>query len=534
VSLDESDNDFRIFLSYMLAGVQTIFPGVGGETQAMLNAPELPSVPLLARTLINELDQIEEEFILVLDDYHFIREQAVHDLLVELTTYPPRSMHLVMATRRDPSWPLASHRAGGNMTEIRMQELRFSVPETASFLQKVMGMEVDDKMTAILAEKTEGWVVGLRLAALSLRHQPNLDSAVSGLPDNNHYVMDYLVTEVLSIQPPAIQDYLLSTAILKRFCAPLCEAVCIVEAEPEACPISGEEFINQLEQANLFVIPLDDQRRWYRYHHLFQKLLQRQMEKRFRPDAIAGFHQKASAWFIQNSLIDEALHHLLAAGDVSAAQQLVIQNRHHLTELEQWHRLEYWIGLLPKESVDNHPELLIAKAWLCENRFRIPEMVDLLERAETLLAEKGLDTFRNNWLDGEVAALKAGRLYVEGNGKRAISYAKQALEKIPQHHASERAFTLLVLAFAYQMTGKLKAAQAVVLNALEQADAYTHTYQARLLFALCFIDWTEADLHGLQQTATQVLDFGQKHGLLESTSFANYFLGIAHESVILR
>jgi LuxR family maltose regulon positive regulatory protein len=528
LSLDETDSDLRLFLSYLLAAVQSIIPGVGMETQTLLKASNLPPLAVLARTLINDLDQIEKGFILVLDDYHVIREQTVHDLLSELLVHPPGCMHLVVATRRDPSLPLTELRARGQVTEVRVQELRFSAKETAAFLQQAMGMAVDAKTAAVLEEKTEGWVAGLRLAALSLRERADLDRILESLPDENRYVMDYIISEVLSKQPPDMENYLLSTAILNRFCAPLCKAVCSVGNKQETGSIGGEEFISRLDQSNLFVVPLDDQGRWYRYHHLFQQLLQSQMEKRFSPDAIAELHKRAGGWFMQNSLLDEALQHFLSAEDIPAAKQLVANNRHYLTDKEQWHRLERWIGLLPKETIDRDPELLIAKAWLCENRLRIPEMVDLTKRAEAIVAGKGTETSPENGLYGELAALKAARFYLEGNGKCALSCAKQALETIPMTQASERAFALLVLAFACQMTGALNDAHTIVYNALEQADAYSYTYHARLMFGLCFIDWMEAEMNGLQQTATQVLNFGQKHGLMESTSFAHYFLGIAH------
>ena len=528
VSLDDGDNDLHLFLAYFIAAIQSIFPHVGIETLKYLRGDNLPPAKVLASTLINELDEIEENYILVLDDYHLINEIKIHDLLSAILSHPPGAMHLVVATRRDPPLSMMELRARGQMTEIRVQDLRFSAKEVELFLQQLMGMEVDDRTAAILEKKTEGWVAGLRLAALSLRERTDIDRILENLPDNNRYVMDYIIGEVLSRQSPTIQDYLLSTAVLKRFCAPLCEVVYSTGDERGTCMITGSEFIDQLEQTNLFVIPLDDQRRWYRYHHLFQQLLQRQLEKQFRPTEIAALHKKAGSWFVQNNLLDEALYHFLAADDIAAAQNLIKQSRHHLTDQEQWHRLDRWFVSMPKEVIEEDPELLIAKAWLAENRLQIPEMMKLIEQVEAIVAKKGPQALSSVGLTGELAALKSGRFYLEGDGKGAISCAKEALEKISLHHASERAFALLVLSFAYQMTGSRKDAQTLLYNALEQASIYSQTYFTRLMFGLCFIDWLEADLNSLQHMAFRILDFGVKHDLMESISFARYFLGIAH------
>ena len=239
VSLDENDNDPGVFLFYFLAALQSIFPGVGREIQALLKGPDLPSIAVLGRMLISNLDQINKEFICVLDDFHLIRKKAVYDLLAELLAHPLSSMHLVVATRRDPSLQLSELRARGQMTEIRVEELRFSTAETAAFFQQVMGMQADVRTAAAIEEKTEGWVTGLRLAALSMRQRPDLDRIMENLPDDNRYIMDYIAGEVISQQPRDIQEYLMTTSILNRFCAPLCEAVCPSGTETGVCVMNG-------------------------------------------------------------------------------------------------------------------------------------------------------------------------------------------------------------------------------------------------------------------------------------------------------
>ncbi len=364
LSLDETDNDFHLFLSYLLAAVQTVSPTAGKEIQTILNAPQLPPLSILAGILINELDQIKQAFILTLDDYHVIKNKDIHDLLIEILKHPPHAMHLMLMGRIDPPLPLASLRARGEMTEIRLQDLRFTLEETAEYLQKMLGETIEDSIVELLGKKTEGWVTGLRLAVLSLRHREDLDRILADLPNDNQYVMDYMVAEVLSQQPPTMQAYLLNTSILNRFCAPLCDAICVPATLPEACEIHGEEFIEWIVKGNLFVIPLDNERRWFRFHHLFQNLLQRLFTKKISRDDSDALHKQASRWFSENGLVDEALYHSLAAGDIPAAEHLLAQHRHDLMNREQWHQLERWLRLFPAERVEKQAELLLSRAWL--------------------------------------------------------------------------------------------------------------------------------------------------------------------------
>jgi LuxR family maltose regulon positive regulatory protein len=528
-SLDENDDDLRLFLSYFLAAVQKIFPGAGHETQAMLSGANLPPVSALARSLINELDQIENDFILVLDDYHVIQEQAVHDLTIELLKHPPQPLHLVLASRRDPPLPLSSLRARGQMTEIRVQDLRFTVAETAAFLQQMMGEPVEDAEVAVLEEKTEGWVTGLRLAALSLRQRSDLDRILANLPEDNRYVMDYLITEVLSNQEENSRDYLLATAILNRFCAPLCDAVCVPGTQSWECKMGGQEFLEWLGLSDLFVIPLDDEHRWFRYHHLFQQLLQRRLKRRFSPDDIDVLHKRASSWFAENGLIEEALYHALEGGDTAGAVQLVAQHRHDLMNKEQWARLERWLGMLPASRVETDPELLILKAWLSENRGRTVEIIPLLKQAEPLLdAASAKNSTVWESLLAEYDALNSFRYYLEGDGQQAVFHGERALEKLPPQAYSLRGFAACLLAMGYQMTGELKSAYKVAYDALKEEVPHGTTYHSRLFLILCLVHWIAADLIGMRRAAGQALKLGKDSKLQETIAIATYSVGISH------
>jgi LuxR family maltose regulon positive regulatory protein len=530
VSLDENDNELRMFLAYFLAAVQSIFPGAARETLAMLNAPELPSLRVLALSLINELDQIEKNFILVLDDYHVIHDKAVQDLLIELLKHPPGPMHLVMAARRDPSMPLTTHRARSQMTEIRVQDLRFSAEETAEFLQAALDTPIDGATASVLEEKTEGWATGLRLAALSLRNRSDLDRIMANIPEDNCYVTDYLLTEVLLNQPEDIREYLLATAVLNRFCAPLCDAVCVPGTYAWECKIGGPQFIKWLETSDLFVVPLDDSGQWFRYHRLFQELLRNHLKHKFSPDDIADLHKRAGAWFGENGLVEEALRHKLEGGDAEGAAQLVAQYRNEVMNQEQWHRLVRWMGILPPNIITKSPELLITQAWSFWNRMRLPEMAGVLDQVEPLLAAMSSESEKNRELQGELYAMRSLQYFLSApcDGPRALDYARRAVTQIPRRQYSARGFAIIMLAMSLQMTGDSGRAHSVVLEALSEKEARRTTQHTRLLMTLGFLQWAEADLIRLEQTTQEQLKLSMELELSESLQIARYFLGVYH------
>ena len=269
ISLDEADNDLSTFLAYFLGALQTLFPDDLVRTRSFLTGIKLPTVEVIASTLINELDGLGRDFILVLDDYHLITEQSIHELLNLLSQHPPRGMHLVIATRQDPLLPLPVLRARNQIAEIRGKDLRFSRDEIATFMKQAAGVFLTDDVLAMLAEKTEGWAAGLRLTTLTFRRGDDIDHQFVALLPENRYVIDYLMSEVLSHVPPTMMNFLLKTSILDQMCSSLCAEV-IGTDEPEGDP---QENLAWLEQANMFTLGLDSHNKWYRYHHLFRELL---------------------------------------------------------------------------------------------------------------------------------------------------------------------------------------------------------------------------------------------------------------------
>jgi LuxR family maltose regulon positive regulatory protein len=527
LSLDDNDNDLNTFLTYFVSAIRTVFPKALAESRALLASANMPESSIVTGTLVRELAQIEEPFVFVLDDYHLINDALIHQLITAIVVIPRSPMHMAMATRQDPPMPLASFRAKGQMTEIRVNDLRFTPSETAAFVEKSIGYTVTEKAAAALEAKAEGWVTAIRLAALTIDTDPEVDRMISNLPEENQYVAEYFLSEVVSRQPPEIQEYLLRTAVVDRFCIALCNALCIPGVDPDTCDIGGLEFIRWLMETNLFVIPLDAHNRWFRYHHLLQQLLHRQLERQLDEEKIRQIHRRAGDWFESQGLLEEALHHRLETGDMTGAARIVTESRHDLMNREQWHRLNRWTEKLPQEVVDNNIELLLTKGWLYENRLRLAELMQVVDRIETMLKKGAATGGVHQHIKGEYNALKAAASYLQGDGPGAVDHARQSIDQIPEKHSSALAFALIVLSFGLQMTGEGAQGRQIIFDALSSAERHVRTYHARLLFGLCFLDWLEADMHGVRQTAEQVIMFGKKHGLLESLSFGHYFMGLA-------
>ena len=528
VSLDENDNDLRLFLSYFVCAIERIFPAACTETQSMLGVDPLPPVSLMARSLINELDQIENAFILALDDYHHIRDKRVHELIAELLHHPSPLMHLVLIARRDPPLPLIVLRARGQMAEMRTRDLRFTVEETRDFLQQMTGATVDSAVAAILEEKTEGWVTGLRMAILSLRDNKDLKRVLTSLPVDNRYVMDYVVTEILSHHPPAVQTWMLKISVLNHFCAPLCDSVCLSGTDSGECCLNGREFLELLESANLFVIPLDEERKWFRYHHLFQALLKRQLKQRLNAEEIVNLHQRASAWFAENGYIEEALSHAHEIGDKEAAAQLVKHHRHDMMNREQWHQLNRWLQRFPPDFIRQHADLRLARAWTYQRLARYAELFAILDELKPAESISNKRSTADSILWGEVQVLKSFQYYATARGELSAKAARDALNRLPARYYSVRGTALLFLSVAHQMRGDLVQARRVVVKALHQEAASIAIYKTSLLAALCYTSWIAADLNSLKQSADQLLKHGQKCDLPETITIGRFFNGILH------
>lgn len=531
LSLDEGDSDLASFLSYFVAALRVVVPGACEATLALLQAAELPPMRVLASTLSNDLDSLRDHpalaggkrVVLVLDDYHLISGQAVNGLLSDLLRHPPQTVHLILSTRSDPALPLTSLRARGQVVEIRRQDLRFTPEEARDYLQQATQQILSDDDLTALTEKTEGWITGLYLTVLSLRHVADTSEFVSSLRSSERLALDYLLDEVLSRQPQQIQEFLLKTSVLDHFCGPLCDAV---TGEGDAGR-DGQATLEWLEQANLFVVALDTQRQWYRYHHLFQQLLRNRLAQQAGPGAVTDLHRRASAWYSSHGFVKDALTHALAAGDEAAAVQIVDAHRHRAMNAEQWQRLEGWLRLLPRRLVDERPELLLLEAWILQKQWRFGDLPPYLARIESRMQALSLPEPAGAHLQAELDVLRALVSYYTLDGQRAFDLADRALSVLPLAYSSVRSQAWMFYAGGLQMLGNVEGARAALHEGLKEDRFHSNAFPARLLIALCLIDWMTADLAGLNQTAAHLLRVARERNLVESMGWAHYFLGCA-------
>jgi LuxR family maltose regulon positive regulatory protein len=522
ITLDQDDNDLRGFLQYVLAAIGMAFPNATMKTQTVLEAPTMPPVSVLARYLLDDLNSIDDTLILVLDDYHHIRDEAVHNLLTELLRYPSPNMHLVLSTRRDPPLPISTFRAQGRMKEIAVSELRFRPEETALFLKKALDSEVDESAVAALDQKIEGWVTGLRLAALSLHGISDLDRLVEGMQEGFHYITEYLITEVLSKQSPTIVEYLMKTSILDRFCVPLCEAVYSLDKEHGEDEVDGQDFIAWLEMANLFVIPLDARHYWYRYHNLFQKLLKSQLESRYSSEEIAELHSQASAWFETEGLIEEAIQHALASENVLRAAELIENNRQAIHDDDNVYVLQRWMDMLPEEIKQERPILLIDQAWVLYYQFRIPLIPDLVDRAESLLGDEA----EEQPLYGEIDFFRGYYSYFMGEGSRSQEHLRLSLQRIPEEHYEIRGQAEILFGLAMQMQGETEKGIEFANDTLHGSQELHGSRVTRLTMTLALIHIIDGNLLDASTASGQLVDVAIKGNFLYAKSWGLYLQGL--------
>jgi LuxR family maltose regulon positive regulatory protein len=405
------------------------------------------------------------------------------------------------------------------LTEIRTPDLCFSQEEVKAYLEQALGEKQSSETAALLEEKTEGWIAGLRLAALSMRRTHDPAAFVKTFKGIHHNVMDFLVDEVLSSQPQAMQDFLLQTSLLDRFCVPLCEAVTDHSLERSQDPLE------EIERQNLFLVPLDYERGWYRYHHLFQDLLRRRLQDRLSREEVATLHSKASTWLAGNGFTGEALRHALAAGDVEGAARLVEENRHDVLNREDWATLERWLNLLPEETIQERPALLLARAWVLDMRNQIAGIPPLLQEAEACLsADPDVWAEFARGLQGEIDALWSIVLAWDGQGKQALERAQNALGRLPPAYAFARSFAMLILALAYQMTGQTGTALRTLSDFLAEAGL-PNTVIVRMLIGQAYVHIRAGNLYQATQVLQRLKQVADEARLTVSTVIAIWLLG---------
>ncbi|MFN8379696.1 MAG: LuxR C-terminal-related transcriptional regulator [Anaerolineae bacterium] len=516
LTLDQYDNDLATFTFYLVEALRTIFPGAADRTQSAVTGANLPSVEVLSRLLVSDLSAIEQPFILVLDDLHAIREVAIQQLVSELVRLAPESLRLVIASRHDPPLPLAKQRASGRIVELRASDLRFTADEAATYLRDVMALDLDTPAAARLTSQTEGWPVGLYLAGLYLRHRSGERADSTQVSGDNRYVMDYLVNEVLAQLPDSIQEFLIRTSILDELCQPLCEAVI---GAPALTP-DGQSILEWLEQNGIFVLPADEQGRWYRCHYLFRQMLSNRFERGTRVIDVAAYHSRASAWYEANGFLDEALRHALKVSE-EAGVRIVADHRLELMNHTEWHRLERWLQLFPDAVVQDQPELLLSLTWLKSIRHQSADVSRLLDRVEVLLARTNAPA--GDPLRAELAARQCTLYFWRGDFTRAVEVGGIALDQLPAQWWYLRGSVRLFLAVSYLCMGEREQSERMVMLP-DEPDPH-EDYVALMTGTQVFLRWAEADLTGIGHAASYVVSRELRFPESELVTSCHFFLG---------
>ncbi len=512
ISLDKGDNDPARFLAYLVVSLQTIEPDVGKSALAALQSPQPPPMEAVLTGLINEIATVPDHFVLVLDDYHLIEAQPIHDALTFLLDHLPPQMHLVIASRADLPLHVARLRGRGAMIEIRSDDLRFAPDEAAAFLNEVMGLDLSHEDVEALEARTEGWITGLQMAALSMQGRKDIRSFIAAFTGSHRYVLDYLIEEVFQGQPPDVQDFLLQTSILDRFTARVCDA--ITERD------DSQEVLLALEQANLFIISLDDSRQWYCYHRLFADLLRHRFQTVRGEDVVTQLHKRACRWYEAHGLSGEAVSHAFAAEDFEGAARLI-----ELTGLEMLSRGELvtllgWVDGLSERVVRTRPWLCTIHAWALTLTGQLDAVEPRLQDAERRLTagdeeyilSRPEGTITLNMV-GHIAAIRAYVAALEGEMQRAVELSRQALERLSDDDLVVRSVVVFTLGVASLASDDIVGASRAFAEASAIGQAAGNIHLAvPAMCSLANLQARQGRLHQAAETYQDALQLAETEG----------------------
>ena len=534
LSLDRGDNDPASFWAYVIAALRTVASGVGESALALLDVPQPPPIETVLTTLLNDLGAVAGEVVLVLDDYHVIDAREVQDAMAFLLDHLPPRLHVVIASRTDPALPLARWRVRGELAEIRAAELRFTPDEAAAYLNEMMGLRLTAPDVAALEGRTEGWIAALQLAALSMQGRDDVAGFIASFAGDDRYVVDYLAEEVLARQPDRVHTFLLQTSILGRLSGPLCDAVTGQDG--------GKAMLETLDRGNLFLVSLDDRRRWYRYHHLFADVLQARLHDE-QPGQVPGLHRRASAWYEQNGEQPEAVRHALAAGDFERAAGLAELAIPAILRTRQEAKLRGWLEVLPDEVVQARPVLSVyfAGAMLMsgelegvEDRLRDAERrlepatgdraEPLVPSAEMVVADE--EEYRR--LPATIELYRAGQALARGDAPGTVRHAQQAIELAREDDHLSRASAAALLGLVYWGSGDLEAghrAYSACVEGLRRAGHIADTFGCSI--ALADIRSTQGRLGEALRTFEQALQLAGEQGGSVLRGTADMYVGMS-------
>jgi LuxR family maltose regulon positive regulatory protein len=531
VSLDEGDNNLGRFLSYVVAALSNLRRGVAEGVLDPLHSPQPPPVESVLTALVNDIAAMPEDFALILDDYHAIEAPSVHDAVAFLLEHLPVQMHLVIASRTDPPLPLARLFARGHLTKLSAADLRFTFEEAVAFLNEAIGVDLSPEDVAALEERTEGWVAGLQLAALSMQGREDLPGFIAAFTGSNRYVLDYLAEEILRKQPESVQSFLLETSVLDRLSGPLSDAV--------TGRSDGQEMLEKLERDNLFVVPLDDERRWFRYHHLFSQFLRREL-RQTRPELVPDLHRRACDWFEREGLAAEAVSHALAAGDSERAANLVERIARTTLRRGELSTLRRWLEELSEDLVCTRPRLCLFYAWYFLAAGQLDAAEAYLSKAERgaetggrqLMVREGGARWRTGVegageVLGEVTTIRAAVAGIRGESSRAMELSRRATELLTEDNQFLRCIIAASQGFAHRNRGDVAKASQAFAEAAALSRSVGATYVALLAYNhLVELRMVEGRLRAAADVCRQAFELVAERGKrLPASSAAHVGMG---------
>lgn len=507
VSLDDQDNEPARFWTHVIAAYQQCHGEIANSPLALLDSSQTLPNDTIPTTFINELVRLDRKLVLILDDYHTIQNPTIHAALEFLLDHVPDNLYVVISTRIDPPWRLARYRARHQLIEIRAQDLRFNADEAAEFLNRTMGLNLHAEDVTALESRTEGWIAGLQLAALSLQDRNDTDAFIQAFTGSHVYVAEYLVEEVLQRQPEDVQLFLLQTACLEHLNAGLCDAVTGRE--------DGQMMLTALHRANVFMVQLDDQRQWFRYHHLFADLLRARLPQVLPEETLTMLHRRAARWYQTNGFTTEAVDHFAAAQDFESVVSLVEQMARTMIATGRVNILRTWLESIPEQMLQGHPRLTFYLFWIDLLQAKA-DMSDQAIQAKEALLRALPSSPENDQLRGEVMAVVCRAMVLSGRMSRGIHLAEEALEYLPESDLASRARAYSALAIAHGLEGMVEESEQAYAKCLPLAKAASdYRLVAHTMMTMALLQSHYGQLHEAAQIFQAIIDLGDETGRRE-------------------
>lgn len=516
ISLTKEDNDLKSFLTYVFYGIQEFFPGSLGQTKAYVKTGKLPPLTEITNTLVNEIDDIEEDFVLVLDDFHLISDEEVLRLIGKLLQFPPTGMHLVISTREDPPLRLSHLRAHNRLTEIRMIDLIFNKEEIISLFDRLNKFTLSEDSAVHLSETTEGWITGLVLISSALYKVADEASYLKKITKRSHLASEFLFEEVFTKQSERAQELLLACSLFDEFCIELLQSVYGDRVLSE-----NKNFIQWLRSTNLFLIPLDRETKWFRFHHIFQELLQGEVRKKLDVKVIEKYHLRASEWFLKEGYIEKGIQHAIAGNSIEKAIDAMKGNTIEEFGMDQWHNVDLWLGYIPEEVQAKNSFLLLTRIWSYYGQGRIPQLIEVVDHVERNFEISDLE----DNLQGQLWFIKGLICYFSGRGEKSMSYAQEAVNRLSSKTDLFLGEAELLYAMSLHMCGEKELAIHKLEEAIARASLTNIMYLTRIQIGMNYVHILSADFIEARKWSSPLKRVMDKSGSDFAQSWAEYLDG---------